>query len=925
MDLATMSSRDKEGSVRIQPRRQILDIWQSVTRHSIRDGVWVWGGQAGSNSISDAEQLLCLLHPADKLPMLSLSPERITSDTVSALKHLGEPSSIPRVMVGVLDDYLARYTDDDQEPIFAAGGYLSSDDTDTADPGPITEQQRKLGVVDSYAVSVRLCLAGLAFLRENGEVAGTAELVDRVELRLQDRLTCAMVGLLRSFAVRTVPNTDRMHRAMVEQSNQEGLPPGNVLALLEDRLSPIRNDLRAILTSIDIDQMEPTGDSRLFECGWSWGVARTATPVGVMLDGIYRTRQPQIAALTGIADPLPNLYSTVAALTSVDDLRSERTRLLGLLTPEQLRLTSALQVRAEVTQRYWAALAEFGNGRWPLEDLPWRTADGAESDYYSLMVSALLVQDFQIRGTAGDELARTAGVLDELATRGRVVGGMDWGEATVAEPARGVRLRLHGSEAIGPPLYRHVTDFAPLLFTCAMRSAGLAIAPTSREHLVTLSEEVTSHLWRRRIRQGSAAGLWDDPGAAALPYGDDASTEAPSWYYTNRIVEALVTAAQTYDLPALRSDRLTSLTYDLIDEAEHLFNQVGVALDPHRNSALTGIRAQLDSVQGLLAERPVSAASVAVEALAKLEEVNSTASPGGRSLVQTYIPRGGATGTDEIVPVSIYLGSGANPGAAEEAVLAILHAFGFTLDEAKAPVSGSWFRAMTARLRSRLGTGDVLGRLERALEIQALHRPQAEIDAAQGKVVAELITALAHDQNAFIQIGSVFLIKVDGVTVVRNLTQQELVFLQRRSGILDSPRKILDALEEFANGGSPLQLTDCAADIDARQIVIERHPVRVGVCHPDQHGQVAVTLDNGCGQISSYDVNFNIQNGHRPGPIRPSAAVHVQASPDGTALLHHSEPTLTVKKLPTFPQQLEMTLDCGDGPVTYTLEFTTSA
>jgi hypothetical protein len=120
---------------------------------------------------------------------------------------------------------------------------------------------------------------------------------------------------------------------------------------------------------------------------------------------------------------------------------------------------------------------------------------------------------------------------------------------------------------------------------------------------------------------------------------------------------------------------------------------------------------------------------------------------------------------------------------------------------------------------------------------------------------------------------------------------------------------ILQALEEFA-----------ATD----EIVIERPPVRVGVGRPNEDGKVSVRLDNGQGSVSNYDVSFGAENGGRPGPVLMAGTVHVQAGPDGTALLHEAHPTLVVKRSASFPRELEMMLDCGDGPKTYLLEFTSS-
>ncbi|MFD0664423.1 hypothetical protein [Thermocatellispora tengchongensis] len=72
----------------------------------------------------------------------------------------------------------------------------------------------------------------------------------------------------------------------------------------------------------------------------------------------------------GSAPNLPFLYFTVIALTSIADLFSERTRVLGLLDDDQQQLANALQRRWDLTQAYWARIAMFGRGRWPLEDIP---------------------------------------------------------------------------------------------------------------------------------------------------------------------------------------------------------------------------------------------------------------------------------------------------------------------------------------------------------------------------------------------------------------------------------------------------------------------------------------------------------------------------------------------------------------------------
>lgn len=185
-----------------------------------------------------------------------------------------------------------------------------------------------------------------------------------------------------------------------------------------------------------------------------------------------------------------------------------------------------------------------------------------------------------------------------------------------------------------------------------------------------------------------------------------------------------------------------------------------------------------------------------------LDHLHSLAQAGDLRLVQDVVLNSATSPTSgRPLPVSIYLESTENATVVEQAVLELLDASGLSIEEAKPPVINSWFRLMLARLKNVATSTemvDAMTRIEHAVEMQVLHKPQAEIDSAQAEAVAKLITALSSDSNAFIQIGSVFLIKVDGVIVVRNLSQRELAFLQRNSRILDSPREILKALEEFA-------------------------------------------------------------------------------------------------------------------------------
>jgi hypothetical protein len=619
--------------MRIQPRRQILDVWRAVVRASFQEGVWVWGGRDERNSISDAEQVLCLLYPATELTNLALDrPDAMAEDVALALEPLGGPRTIPQKVIDVLTEYITRYTDDHGEPIFAGGSYLHTDDQDSPDaagPQRITDEQRVIGVVDSYSMSVTLCLATLGFLSVFKPLVRRPALVEKIEhleRSVSDRLTTAMIGLLRSFVVNTVEPGDPDRAVMLRMVNQNAAPEQVVLANLRSRLARVRarllDDVR-IGVNVELGLSE---EDRLFECGWGWGIVHGATPLELDVRQTGFAVQPKICTMAGVADPRPYLYSTVVALDGINDLRSTRTRELGLLNDEQRRLSEALQIRWDLTQRYWSTIARFGDQTWPLEDIPWQTSDGEESDYFSLLVSAVLVQDLQNREATDDDLNRAVVVFESLAQRGRITRRVTANDPAVRMHVPGQRIKLGGTAAIGPQLYWHVADFAPLLLKRSLQAARLSANVRAREELLRLAEAIMDHLTRRQIAQGEAEGLWDDPGDVLFPHEDRKPVDRPSWYLTERVVEALVAAARTFMEAPVRSPAVIARAQELLHEADHLLNREMLAdADVDDNSArraeLTSIEATLARARKVLIQQPGTAHALAINALRRLDEM----------------------------------------------------------------------------------------------------------------------------------------------------------------------------------------------------------------------------------------------------------------------------------------------------------------
>ncbi|MBL7261662.1 SCO2524 family protein [Paractinoplanes lichenicola] len=611
--------------MQIQPRQQLLDIWRSTARVSYHDGEWFPGGRSGNNSISDAEQLLCIMAPATEIPLFRLDrPDAVANDVLDTLRPVGDNLQIPQRLLRALRSYIDRYTDPDGTPVFSGDSYFSVDEDEGDGPGvEIKQEQRELDVVDSFSISVTLMLATIGFTKIFRQVVTRASLlkqVDELERAANVRLTAAMAGLLRSFTVNVFTAESNSGRELLRTVNQERRPNHQVADELREALREINARLRDDVTigSGAAEGNELDNPNRLFECGWSWGVVKEAPEIETSaMIGEQRA---------GAAQNAPYLYFTTVAMDAIQALSSERTRLLGLLDSEQARLAQSLQLRFELTRSYWAAIATFGSGRWPIEDLPWRTTDGIEFDYFSLLVTGVVIQNMQVVRPTNTELRRVAEVLEELANRGRITRRSTEPESAVNVHYPGLHFPLEGSEDNGGPrLAWTVADISPTLFKRALTLADMVDDGPIRSRLLDLADAIWSHLQERVLREGDDHGLWDRP-AGAYKYLPDEVREV-SWYYTKRVVDCLVVAARLINNPPLRSSLLTQIAADLLNEADHLYDRELLNGTTTRGETLRveleRIGTELRRARAVRRERPGVAVAVTEEVLRKLDRLSA--------------------------------------------------------------------------------------------------------------------------------------------------------------------------------------------------------------------------------------------------------------------------------------------------------------
>ncbi|MFF7163098.1 SCO2524 family protein [Streptomyces sp. NPDC008086] len=602
--------------MQIKPRQHLLDIWQAVARHSFENGEWEWGKWGKQSSVADAERLLCLLYPATEIPAFRLDqPDTTQDDVLQVMRKAGGRLDLPANIVMAAADFMRTHTGEDKRPTFAGGYYYTSRD-ETKD---LSEEQREIGVVDSFSMSITLCLAVLGFLKTYESKTRRSDVQETIgELRTatSNRLTAAMVSLLRSFTVNVFDTDSSQGRTLVELLGQGRQSQRQVLNKFQNRFRPLRAAIVESM-SLGIDVQEGLKDeNQLFECGWAWSLVRDAPEI--------ETDEPIGSQPEGVANPVPYLYFTVVALDGIQDLFSDRTLTLGLLNAEQQKLAEALRLRWELTQQFWSGIARFDPDRWPLEDIPWRTTgQKLESEYFSLSVAAILVHDLMRRRATDDDLTRTVNIMERLAERARITSRMTRDDPVIQLHNPGVTLPLQGSERTGLPMQWKMTDFSAQLLKRTVQLCTLSRNLNAHDRLLRLAEDVFGHMWRRRISDGEGVGVWDNVFAV---YPDSPAHHGPvSWAITERVVEAMVQVHEMYKQPPIRSLELTELTRALLSESTHLLGNEQLESAPNDDGRhgmqLRNIEVKLRRARDLADERPGTAYSLTLDVLGQLDSL----------------------------------------------------------------------------------------------------------------------------------------------------------------------------------------------------------------------------------------------------------------------------------------------------------------
>ncbi|CAM5676849.1 putative protein OS=Streptomyces fumanus OX=67302 GN=GCM10018772_03080 PE=4 SV=1 [Streptomyces fumanus] len=239
----------------------------------------------------------------------------------------------------------------------------------------------------------------------------------------------------------------------------------------------------------------------------------------------------------------------------------------------------------------------------------------------SLTVAAILVHDLVRRNATDDDLTRTVAIMERLADRGRITSRMTADDPVIRLHHPGVTMPLADSEHSGGLLQWRMTDYSAQMLKRIVQLAALSQNINSQGRLLQLAEQTFEHLWHRRIADGEAADLWDDPRPV---YPDSPGIgKRLSWSITERVTECLVAARNLYEQQPIPSPELAQLAREMLSEANHLFGKEQLeatgGTDGNRGRAMRSIENRLDRARALVDSRPATAFALALPVLQELD------------------------------------------------------------------------------------------------------------------------------------------------------------------------------------------------------------------------------------------------------------------------------------------------------------------
>jgi hypothetical protein len=233
---------------------------------------------------------------------------------------------------------------------------------------------------------------------------------------------------------------------------------------------------------------------------------------------------------------------------------------------------------------------------------------------------------------------------------------------------------------------------------------------------------------------------------------------------------------------------------ELADE-RHEFQQ-------HIGKSIKNLEYRLEELQSELSRRP-QITSVGPE-IVELDD-----------LAQIIVDRG------DWSPASLYI-SGDDPREIKAALNRLLLVCGLEIAAEKPGIEGSWLQKMWLKVRKGAGSEGVQERLkkvEHALQVQYLGKPQSEVDKNKAEAAAVMLAAVDKQEEALIRLGTLVIMKSPGQVAVWTISELQAAELEQHGHLMNEPEKVLHMLGAQANNGN--LFASRIADPDVKPDAIE--------------------------------------------------------------------------------------------------------
>jgi hypothetical protein len=148
-----------------------------------------------------------------------------------------------------------------------------------------------------------------------------------------------------------------------------------------------------------------------------------------------------------------------------------------------------------------------------------------------------------------------------------------------------------------------------------------------------------------------------------------------------------------------------------------------------------------------------------------------------------------------------------DPHETKVALYELLEQCGVGIAAEELGVAGSWRQRIWLKPRRGNGSDGIQERLkkvEQALQVQYLSKPQSEVDKNRADAAATLLVAVDKQEEVLIRLGTLVLIKSEGKVAIWTLSELQAADLDERGSLMNDPEKMRAFLnhQSLGSGGA---------------------------------------------------------------------------------------------------------------------------